>query len=181
MIEIIAMILQILLIGLSIAIILHKNNTTLVILIASFGLVAATLYILNQAPDVAIAEVAVSSAIIPLIYVISISRQRQFIVINAIDQHLEGIDEKREELMKLLETFVNDNGLKLNMITDMDEIYEEHVAVSNVDLMIFYNEKMKKFDMVGKSTSILIKKLHDLTKDHPSINVFTIEEGESYD
>jgi len=82
MIETIALILQILMIIIAIAIVLHKKNFTIIILIASFSLIAASLYIINKAPDVAIAEVAIGSAIIPLIYVISISRQREFIVLD---------------------------------------------------------------------------------------------------
>ena len=73
LIEWIAYALQGILIILSIAIVVHKNNGTIIILIASFSLVTASLYLINRAPDVAIAEIAIGSAIIPLIYVISIS------------------------------------------------------------------------------------------------------------
>ena len=80
--EFIPLSLQIVLIIIAIFIVLHKKNFTIIILISAFSLVAATLYTLNKAPDVAIAEVAIGSAIIPLIYVISISRQREFIILD---------------------------------------------------------------------------------------------------
>ncbi len=181
MVEIIAFALQILLVIISIAIVLHKNNSTLVILIASFGFVAATLYTLNQAPDVAIAEVAISSAIIPLIYVLSISRQREFIVIDNVDHTLFDVKDEKYLVVKLLEDFVRENKLKLNISSDLEGICEEHVAVANVDLMIFYNSRLKKFELVGKSSSILINKLRDSTKKYQFISIYTTDEGESHD
>ena len=65
MIELVSYLLQIILIVIAISVVIHKRNFTIIILIATFGLVAASLYIINKAPDVAIAEVAIGSAIIP--------------------------------------------------------------------------------------------------------------------
>src|SRR5210317_459337 len=93
-VEYISYALQGILIVLAIAIVLHKNNGTIIILIASFSLVTASLYIINRAPDVAIAEIAIGSAIIPLIYVISISRQREFIVLDKVMDDFIITDDK---------------------------------------------------------------------------------------
>ena len=57
------------------------------------------MYALNQAPDVAIAEVAIGSAIIPLIYVISIARQREYIVLDRVDHDLSELTEKMRKFM----------------------------------------------------------------------------------
>jgi putative multicomponent Na+:H+ antiporter subunit B len=65
-IENIALLLQIILILVALFIVFHEKNFTIIVLISVFSLVAATLYTINQAPDVAIAEVAIGSAIIPL-------------------------------------------------------------------------------------------------------------------
>ena len=105
--EIIATILQVLLIIIAISIVFHKENFTIIILIASFGLIAATLYALNQAPDVAIAEVAIGSAIIPLIYVISISRQREFIILDRVNHDRFELDEMNIEVYQILQSFVD--------------------------------------------------------------------------
>jgi uncharacterized MnhB-related membrane protein len=71
---------QIFLIITALAVVFNKNHFTIIILMSVFSIVAATLYMINQAPDVAIAEAAINAAIIPLIYVIAISRQRELIV-----------------------------------------------------------------------------------------------------
>jgi putative multicomponent Na+:H+ antiporter subunit B len=85
MIDIIATTLQVFLIIIALTVIFHKQNFTIIIFISAFGLIAALLYAINQAPDVAIAEVAIGSAIIPLIYVISIARQREYIVLDRVN------------------------------------------------------------------------------------------------
>ena len=78
--DIIPLIFQIFLVLTALSVVVSKNNFTIVILMSVFSLIAATLYMLNQAPDVAIAEVAINAAIIPLIYIIAISRQRELII-----------------------------------------------------------------------------------------------------
>jgi uncharacterized MnhB-related membrane protein len=82
--DLLAIFFQLMLIAVAIAIIFHQNQFTIIILMSVFSLIVATLYMLNQAPDVAIAEVAINAAIIPLIYVIAISRQRELIVLDTL-------------------------------------------------------------------------------------------------
>jgi uncharacterized MnhB-related membrane protein len=181
MTNILPTILQILLIIIAIAIVLHKENFTIIILISSFGLVAATLYALNQAPDVAIAEVAIGSAIIPLIYVISISRQREFIVLDRVNHDMHDLDEMNEEIYTILTNFVDDYDLRLNICSDIKGSAEELTKELNVDLIITYNETSKQFEFKGKSSSILMKRLKDLTEDYHFISVIALKEGESID
>ena len=99
--ELIATVLQVLLIIIALTVIFHKENFTIIIYISAFGLIAAVLYAINQAPDVAIAEVAIGSAIIPLIYVISIARQREYIVLDRVDHDRFELNE--ENLLMLLD------------------------------------------------------------------------------
>jgi len=179
--NIIPTILQVLLIIIALAIVFHKENFTIIILIASFGLIAATLYALNQAPDVAIAEVAIGSAIIPLIYVISISRQREFIVLDRVNHDQHDLDEMNEEIYKVMTNFVNDYDLRLNVCSDIQGSAEELTKELNVDLIISYNEELKKFEFKGKSSSILMKRLKEMTKDYTYIRVIALKEGESID
>ncbi len=181
MIDIISTIFQILLIIISVAIVLHKENFTIVILIVSFGLVAATLYALNQAPDVAIAEVAISSAIIPLIYVISISRQREFIVLNRVNHEIPGLDEMNDEILSILKNFVSNYNLRLNWSSNIKGSAEELTTELNVDLIISYNVELKRFEFNGKSSSILMTRLKHMTKDCSYISVITLKEGEDFD
>ncbi len=181
MIDIILLFLQILLIIITIAIVLHKENFTLVILIASFGLIAATLYVMNQAPDVAIAEVAIGSAIIPLIYVISISRQREFIVLDRVNHNMHDLDEMNVVILMILKNFVNNNNLRLNLTSDNEGNSKELLGELKTDLIISYNNELKQFELKGKASSILITKLKDMTADYSYINVIALEEGEGVD
>ena len=116
--DIIAAILQVLLIIIALTVIFHKENFTIIIYISAFGLIAAVLYALNQAPDVAIAEVAIGSAIIPLIYVISIARQREYIVLDRVNHDRFELNEENLKVYELLNAFVDVHDLKLNVCTD---------------------------------------------------------------
>lgn len=181
-IEIVAYVLQVLMIIIAIAIVLHKRNFTIIILIATFSLIAAALYIINQAPDVAIAEVAIGSAIIPLIYVISISRQREFIVL---DKSRHGFIDPDEELTgevyELLQDFVQTYDLRLNLCCDISGDEKDLTNQLNVDLIISIDPKTKKYILKGKSSSLLLSKLRKLTKDHPRIEVIVFKDGGVYD
>jgi putative multicomponent Na+:H+ antiporter subunit B len=181
MIESIGIALQILLIIISIVIVFHKENFTIIIFIASFGLIAATLYAINQAPDVAIAEVAIGSAIIPLIYVISISRQREFIVLDRVDYDKYPLDKETKAVYQALTDFAEEHHLRLNICAGIKGSEKELTRELNVDLIIIYDEALKSFVLKGKSSSILMKQLKTLTIDQDFITVSTIEDGDLYD
>ncbi|MDI6453029.1 Na(+)/H(+) antiporter subunit B [Peloplasma aerotolerans] len=179
--EYVPFILQILLIIIALAIVLHKENFTIIILISAFSLVAATLYAINQAPDVAIAEVAIGSAIIPLIYVISISRQREFIVLDRVDHDRHDLDDINEALYEVMSDFVQTYDLRLNICSDIKGTDEDLTSELNVDLIISYDETKQSFVLKGKSSSVLMKHLTEKTSGHAFIEVITLEEGESID
>lgn len=181
MIETIGFILQILLIVIAIVIVFHKENFTIIIYIAAFGLIAATLYVINQAPDVAIAEVAIGSAIIPLIYVISISRQREFIVLDRVDHDKLSLDQEMIEVYDLLTKFADDHSLKLNICAGIKGSESELTRELNIDLIIVYNEDKQYFELKGKSSSIILKELKAVTKPTKTMKVSTIEDRDLYD
>ena len=181
MMENIGLALQILLIVISIVIVFHKENFTIIIFIASFGLIAATLYAINQAPDVAIAEVAIGSAIIPLIYVISISRQREFIVLDRVDYDLYKLDSETEAVYQALTDFAEEHHLKLNICAGIKGNEKELTRELNVDLIIVYHDDKKTFELKGKSSSVLMKDLKEMTLEQTFITVSTIEDGDLYD
>ncbi|MCF7932365.1 MAG: DUF4040 domain-containing protein [Acholeplasmataceae bacterium] len=179
--EIIAFILQVFLIIIAIAIVLHKENFTIIIYIATFGLIAATLYAMNQAPDVAIAEVAIGSAIIPLIYVISISRQREYIILDRVDHDRFQLDEQNVLVYELLTSFVERYDLRMNVCADIEGSEEMLTEELNVDLIIVYNDETKRFELKGKASSVLVDRLKKHCKDHPFIEVISLKEGGAFD
>ena len=181
MMETIGLILQILLIIIALVIIFHKENFTIIIYISAFGLIAATLYVINQAPDVAIAEVAIGSAIIPLIYVISISRQREFIVLDRVDYDVVNLDKELADVYQVLTDFAEEHSLKLNICAGIKGSERELTRELNIDLIIVYNAEKQCFEFKGKSSSVIMKQLKSITAEKDYIQVSTIEDRDLYD
>lgn len=187
-VEIISYALQGILIVLAIAIVLHKNNGTIIILIASFSLVTASLYIVNRAPDVAIAEIAIGSAIIPLIYVISISRQREFIVLDKVmddfiitDDKLSGIGyvllHRLTDFYHLELNITNDSGL-CQLDEHMDKVVCEQ---TNVDLIITKDPDTGHYIFKGNKSSVLMRKLETIVSPFDNIKVELFEGSDLHD
>ncbi len=179
--EVIATILQVLLIIIALTVIFHKENFTIIIYISAFGLIAAVLYALNQAPDVAIAEVAIGSAIIPLIYVISIARQREYIVLDRVDHDRFELNEENLRIYELLNSFVDVHDLKLNVCSNIPG--DDYVLTDelNVDLILSYDDQKKKFIIKGKKSSILVSQLRKAAKQLSYLEVVALKDGESID
>jgi uncharacterized MnhB-related membrane protein len=184
-IEYIAYALQGILIVLAIAIVLHKNNGTIIILIASFSLVTASLYVINKAPDVALAEIAIGSAIIPLIYVISISRQREFIVLDKVmDDFIIQGDELSGIGYVLLHRLTDFYHLELNITNDSglcmlsDKMDKVVCQQTNVDLIITKDEKTGKYILKGKKSSVLMRKLEQIVKPFGQIQIELFSDGD---
>ncbi|QMS84662.1 Na(+)/H(+) antiporter subunit B [Candidatus Xianfuyuplasma coldseepsis] len=185
MIQWIAYALQAILIVLAIAIVLHKNNGTIIILIASFSLVTASLYIINKAPDVAIAEIAIGSAIIPLIYVISISRQREFIVLDkTMDDFIITDDQLSGIGYVLLHRLTDFYHLELNITNDSGLCYlDEHMdkvvcEQTNVDMIVSKDEVTGEYIFKGKKSSVLMRRLETIVQPFDKIRVELFEDGD---
>lgn len=180
--DFIPLILQILLILVALAIVLHEKNFTIIILFSTFSLIAATLYAINKAPDVAIAEVAIGSAIIPLIYVISISRQREFIVL---DRSLHGFIDPNQSLIgdvyDVLNEFVLNYNLQLNVCCDIEGDESTLTSQLNVDLVIMHDIENDRYILKGKHSNVLLGELAKLAKENDRIVVIALKEGDSVD
>lgn len=177
-----ALALQIFLIIVAVAIVLHKSKFTIIILISVFSLIAATLYMMNQAPDVAIAEVAINAAIIPLIYVISISRQREFIVLDKIRHGFVDPNEKLTgEVYELLLAFTKKHNMKLNVCCDISGTEEVLTRDLNVDLILDKMPDSEIYILKGRSSNLLLARLKEGAKDMDHIKVETIEDGDALD
>lgn len=174
--------LQILMIILALIIITNKNNLRIIIFFSAFSLITASLYFFNNAPDVALAEVAIGSAITPLILIISISKQRDFIVIkHTKDDFFNHSLAKTGEGYKFLHDFTKHYDLKLN-------IYNRNLGSiigifrsRNIDLIIDKSPNTGKYILTGKESSILMNKLEQMALDQPLIEIAKISEGETYD
>lgn len=142
-------------------------------------MIAASLYFYNNAPDVALAEIAVGSAFIPLIFLITISKQRRFIVkINT---------EKEFIYMSVLEEFCKKENLKLDIIKASESHDEEAKTIhgvfrrQDVDIIIDYNPKKKRYDLLCKDSNIMIERFATMTQKVHGIRLVKTKDEETLD
>jgi uncharacterized MnhB-related membrane protein len=170
---------QILLIIITVALVASKNNTVIAILFSVSSLFIAILFFLNKAPDVALAEIAVGSAIMPLILIMTISKQREYVVITHVKD--DFFDSLTGEGRKVLENFADHYNLKLQIydrdIDNIKGIFRE----KNVDLIIDRSDDKKTFYLRGKKSSLLINKLENMAKNVDNIEIIKEEEVETND
>ncbi len=170
---------MILLLLTTIAIIREKNNFKMIIFFSGFSLIAASLYFYNNAPDVALAEIAVGSAFIPLIFLITISKQRTFTVMSNTEKEFMYFD--------LLDKFCKDENLELKVIKSIEIVDDDSKSIHGVfrrhdlDLIIDYNKKKKKFILTGKKSNLLINRFGELVKSTHHIRLIKIEDEETED
>ncbi len=172
-------VLLILLCIISIAIVREKNHGRTIVLFSAFSLVAASLYFYHHGPDVALAEIVVGSALIPLIFLISISKQRTFTVINNIGEQFDQ--------MEVLEQFCHDENLKLDIV-DNNENESNTLKVmtgifrrQDIDLIIDINAPKKKFILVGKKTNIMLGRLETRVSDIKNMELRLLSDRETID
>jgi len=156
----------------------------MIIFFSVFSLSAASLYYFFSAPDLALAEIAIGSAIIPLVFIITISKQREFLVINHItgqDNFLDYDSALSGKGYKILDAFTKHYNLKL--VIKHDDYDELHgiFRVTNVDLVVEKCKKSGKYILKGKKSNLLMSKLEQLTENDRDIDVIRIEEGEMDD
>ncbi|MBS4536490.1 DUF4040 domain-containing protein [Clostridium sp. D2Q-14] len=175
--------LQTLLIIVALTVTFLKDNFRMVIFFSVFSLICSSLYFFYMAPDLALAEVTIGSAIVPLIFIIAISKQRGFVIINDLEKDDDFLSKESEKGIgyKLLSEFAE--LYKLNLVIEDYEDEDDTIfgvfRVRNVDL--FVSKKHGKYLLEGKSTNIIMNKLAQMAKDYPEIDVVFVAEEETDD
>jgi len=147
-----------------------KDYLNAIITYTVFSLFSAVIYFLNYGPDVAIAEIAISSAIVPLIFIIAVSKQNEYVVIG--DVFISGSDEKQEYILKILNEFTKMNNLKLKIEKDSKYLYMSGVFREvNVDLSIETLKDDKGYYFIGKDSSDLTIKMEKYIEKYENVNV----------
>lgn len=166
-------ILVIIAIFLSIIIIKEKNNLNIIIYTSVLSLISVCLYYMYKAPDLALAEIAIGSAIVPLIFIISIAKQNEFIVISYLkDDFLINDKEKENGLgYEILEEFCRHYELKLKVYHMKDVGISDTFKRRGADLIVEKDLKKNIYLFKGKESSILMSKLQ---KDTEHIEVIEI-------
>lgn len=176
-------VLTILMLIIAITIIISKNNFKLVIFSSSFSLLASILYFVLGAPDVSLAEISIGSAIVPLIFIIAISKQKDFIVVTGFKDNYFSIDEKGHmgEGYRLLYDFCIHYDLKLQIYSNLNDDIHGVFRKDNIDLIISKSIETEHYLLTGKKSSILIKKLEQMSKDFQNIKVVKVSDYETID
>lgn len=170
---------QLLLIIITVVIIKSKNNIKLVVFFSLFSLITAILYYFNKAPDVALAEIAIGSAIMPLIFIVSISKQSEFVVINHTED--DFLDSNIGTGYELLMDFTKHYNLKLKIYDIELDSLKGIFRSKNVDLIVEKSESENKYVLKGKGSTVLMIKLEQMIKNMPDINIVKISEDETHD
>lgn len=169
-------ILVIIAIFLSIVIIKEKNNLNIIIYTSALSLISVCLYYMYKAPDLALAEIAIGSAIVPLIFIISIAKQNEFIVISYLnDDFLINDKEKGNGLgYEILEEFCRHYELKLKVYNMVEEGLYCTLKRRDADLIVEKDIKKNIYLFKGKESSILMSKLEKDTEDVEILEVIKI-------
>lgn len=170
------MTLGILVLLLIIAIALHfvHNNYLLILYASLFSFGAACMYFINAAPDLALAEIAIGCAFIPLIFTIAIMRQNTFTVVFFSQEGGQAYcdPEILIEFMATAEVFCSKHQLKLKLVTHPSS-YEPTVKgifrLGNTDLIANYVEDLGHLNIWGNMRNRLIPELQYAFETHPRI------------
>lgn len=177
----IEILLQIIMIIITIAIIRTENNLNLIILFSGCSLIAASLYFMYKAPDVALAEVSIGSAIIPLIFIVAISKQKEFIVITHLKNDFFKDHDDVGHGYEILDEFCKYYDLKLKIYCSDENQIQGIFRNRNTDLIVDWCPSTHKYIFKGKESSVLMNKLEQITKNMKNIRIIKVGENETVD
>lgn len=171
--------LLVLLLMITLSIVRHQNNKILVVLYSGFSLIAASLYFFNHAPDVALAEIAVGSAFMPLIFLIAISKQTTFTVMQQGHYQME--------IKNFLDDFCQIENLKLKIIQSEDVFNDEAKGIhgvfrrQDIDVILNYHPKKQHYILTCKQSNVMTNKLLEMSLKYPSIKVVRTKDIDTMD
>lgn len=171
--------LLILLLAITLGVVAQKNNQKLVVYYSVFSLIAASLYFFNNAPDVALAEISVGSAFIPLIFLIAISKQRTFTVM--------VYEVVKQDYLAFLDVFCNEENLKLKII-DAESVQDDEAKSifgvfrrQDIDVIVHYNPRKERYTMTCKKSNVMSARFKELSEDFKDIRVIQAIDVETLD
>lgn len=178
----ISIFLELLLILLALIILKTKNLLKSIILLSAFSLIISLLYFIFHAPDVALAEAAIGSAISTFIFIIAIEKQKEFLVISHIRTDFLYIAEDGTAAgdgYHMLREFCTDLGLKLKVDFREGGDIKGILRDRNVDLIIDRDPRSKKYLLKAKKSSLITQQLMSITQGHGHIRIIALEDRET--
>ena len=149
----------------AIAVIITKNNLYLIMYFSVFSFAAAASYFVMKAPDIALAEVAIGCAFVPLIYLITIGKQKIFTVVffdGDIGEHGSLNYETIRRFYIVLDHFCLDYGLDLNLInrpTKYSTSVHGIFRPGNIDLICIFQPEADCIEVQGNASNIMLTHL----------------------
>lgn len=130
------------LILLSLWMLFQKKRFVLILGMSVFSLFSAGIYAYYRALDVALAEVAVGSAIVPLIFVVATSHQRKFFVY--LDDNVPK-EKFNEEYLSIFHAFCKTQDISLVLLKEGKRVHFKDVWVHyREDHFVFEGQKSNK-------------------------------------
>ena len=159
-----------------------ENNFRLILYFAAFSLTAAGLYMLLKAPDIALAEIAVGCAFVPLIYTIAVMKQTTLnVVLKPAAVCLEGADgsdgfhippERLDAFMEELGRFCDLYGLEAKLVGGREGRATTVAGIfrpSSPDLILDYDPAREILRVEGNEHNCLIESLERWLNQTPGV------------
>ncbi len=177
--------LSFLLLCIALALVFAEHNFKIIAYFATFSLTAACLYFINHAPDIALAEIAVGCAFIPLIFTIAVTRLNSFIVIFFHNENEQAYcdPDVMLEFMVLAERFCAENGLKLKILTKPIAYMPDIRGVfrpGNIDVIADYQSQKGILKLVGNRRNVFIPRFAVVFRNRKNMR-FIDTEAERYE
>lgn len=175
------------------AIIFSKSTIRAIIMLFVFSVISSLMYYLYQAPDVAMAELAIGAAIVPLIYVISITRQKKYIVIDNtkdrfLDQGMAGYMFlahfcKKQNLDMVIMREIPEDESFLFSRKDIDLIVERDTRMPGTSASYHVKPTDRRYLFKGSRSSYIFNDLQKQLQIESCTfaRAVSIEEGETHD
>lgn len=145
-----------------------------VIYLAVFSLICSIVYLLLNAPDVAIAEATIGCTLSTILYLVALKKYKIFTVYYNCyfndETHLPGLQKEREQISRLLRDFATSQELQLDLIntaTSFTQLKES----ATCDVIIFHSPH--GIWLHGIKNSYQYQKLLEMMQSQPEL----IKEG----
>lgn len=160
-----------------------ENNLYLIMYSFFFSLITASIYFIYNAPDLSLAEVSIGCGLVPLIYIIAVSKQKTFVVvvfrgIGRNELHDESIELEFESLMNEFSDYYK---LKLKIYqykANYRPSRRKALREGHIDLLVTYDSKKKHLEIEGNRQNLMINRLKYLLLSYDSISLKKEEKDE---
>lgn len=165
-----------------ISIIKSKDNLNTIIIFSIFSFTSASLYFINSAPDIALAEIAVGCAFVPLIYTIAIFKRKVLTVVfynEPLSGSRSGTYLHVLDFYKLLDEFCDFYDFKLRLVTHpkgFNPTVHGIFRVGNVDIVASLKNEDRKIKIWLNSKNIMFMRIEELIKKYDNIEIIKVED-----